>query len=135
MPESGCEICREDQSFLREYALCFGTSFSVRAVDLFAGCGGISYGLSIAAGRLGGALQVELWRFDTDAVALATLAANIPGSAIKLSRVEDLFDGVLGERLTSTERQWQERVAELRHFGGRATVLGVLRPEQPDSAE
>lgn len=111
VPESACDICREDQSFLREYALRFGTTFSVRAVDLFAGCGGISYGLSIAAGRLGGALQVEL-AVDTDAVALATLAANIPGSTIKLSRVEDLFDGVLGERLTPTEKQWQERVAE-----------------------
>lgn len=77
---------------------------AVRAIDLFAGCGGLSLGLEQAAHAANKALEIEL-AVDFEALATAVYSANFPDAKrVATATVESLFDGELGSPLSVTER-------------------------------
>lgn len=80
-----------------------GTGTPLRAVDLFAGCGGLSVGLAEAARALGRPFEPVL-AVDLDATATATYAANFPTAAARCADVADILPGAPGARLTQAER-------------------------------
>jgi DNA (cytosine-5)-methyltransferase 1 len=76
---------------------------SVRVVDLFAGCGGLSIGLAEAARALNRPFE-PLLAVDLDAIATRTYAANFPTAAALCHDVAALLPGRIGTRLTPGER-------------------------------
>lgn len=79
------------------------TRDSVRVVDLFAGCGGLSIGLAEAARALDRPFE-PLLAVDLDAIATRTYAANFPTAAALCHDVAALLPGRIGTRLTPGER-------------------------------
>lgn len=75
---------------------------ALTVVDLFAGCGGLTLGTSIAALNLGLSVDVRL-AVDVEAAASAVYAANFPKARVETASVDDFFDGSLGEGLTDLE--------------------------------
>lgn len=63
---------------------------SLRVVDLFSGCGGLSIGLAEAARALNRSFDPVL-AVDLDAVAAQTYAANFPSATTLTQDVEDVF--------------------------------------------
>ncbi|MCU1499784.1 MAG: putative methyltransferase [Acidimicrobiales bacterium] len=93
----------DDQRFLRRKTRPdAATGGTVAAVDLFAGCGGLSVGLWEAARRQGKVLSVPL-AVDVNPVMASTFRRNIPASRALASRVEELFPGDPGSKLTNLE--------------------------------
>lgn len=76
----------------------------IRLVDLFSGCGGLTLGVAQAAASLGARLRVPL-AVDFEAHAVDVYAANFPQANVKLSTVEQFFDGPLGSGITETEEE------------------------------
>lgn len=103
-----CATCLADQQWLRATdsptlpASDFDTR--LRFADLFAGCGGLSFGLIESAGRLGIAAEVAL-AVERDRTALDVFEANVEVAIPRACDVEDLFDGDLGAALTFSERR------------------------------
>lgn len=84
------------------------------AVDLFCGCGGLTLGLWEACRLTGWQLDIRL-AVDTSAEALKVFCTNF-GCDHKVARTTDaatLFDGSLGEPLTSKERYWKGRTGHV----------------------
>jgi hypothetical protein len=77
----GCDSCARDSGFLRqsERPDYERGSSTVRVVDLFCGCGGLTLGLEEAAHRLGLASEIPL-AVDNDANALAVFGQNFPNA-------------------------------------------------------
>jgi len=73
-------------------------------VDLFAGCGGLTLGVAEAARHLALGLDVRL-AIDADMTARLVYEANFPGARVRHGRVEELFDGRAGNKLTEAERK------------------------------
>jgi DNA (cytosine-5)-methyltransferase 1 len=82
---------------------------TLRLVDLFCGCGGLSLGVAEAARRQGHRVEIPL-AVDNDADAVAVFGANFPTATVEQKRVEELFDGELGAPLTHGERALRERI-------------------------
>ena len=82
---------------------CGASRSSVRVVDLFSGCGGLSIGLAEAARALNRSFEPAL-AVDIDTVAARTYAANFPTAATLCRSVDDVLPGQIGSRLTPTER-------------------------------
>lgn len=76
---------------------------SLRLVDLFAGCGGLTLGAAQAAQSAGVRLDVAL-ALDQDETAIEVYRDNFPTADARAVSVEDLFDGDLGSALTDVER-------------------------------
>lgn len=76
---------------------------SLRAVDLFSGCGGLSIGLAEAARALNRPFEPAL-AVDMNRTAIDTYAANFPTAAARCEDVADLLPGDVGARLTPAER-------------------------------
>lgn len=76
---------------------------SVRVVDLFAGCGGLSIGLAEAARALNRPFE-PLLAVDLDAIATRTYAANFPTAAALCHDVAALLPGRIGTRPAPAER-------------------------------
>ena len=81
---------------------------SVRIVDLFSGCGGLSIGLAEAARALNRSFA-PLLAVDVDVVAAQTYAANFPSASTLCRTVDDVLPGRVGARLTSAERTLASR--------------------------
>jgi DNA (cytosine-5)-methyltransferase 1 len=81
-------------------------------VDLFAGCGGLSFGLVEAARRLNVAAEIAL-AIERDATALAVFKRNLPTIDARAAEVESAFDGELGAALTFTERRLASEVGHV----------------------
>jgi DNA (cytosine-5)-methyltransferase 1 len=103
-----CRLCRDDQEWLRQTetpSRAAPTEGEVlRMADLFAGCGGLSFGLAEAARRHGVAAEVVL-AVEREHHALAVFERNLPTRFAHEDEVESLFDGELGEPLTFQERK------------------------------
>ena len=82
---------------------CGAARSSLRAIDLFSGCGGLSIGLAEAARALGRPFEPVL-AVDVDPIAAHTYAANFPTAATRCDDVAKVLPGELGTRLTSAER-------------------------------
>ena len=79
------------------------TRSSLRVVDLFSGCGGLSIGLAEAARALHRPFEPVL-AVDLDDVAAATYADNFPTATTVCNDVAALLPGAVGARRTSAER-------------------------------
>ena len=91
----------DDHRWLRErpaWPLPLGT---LRAVDLFAGCGGMSFGFEAAAREAGWA--VTGLAIEVDPAIAVVYAKNCPGMHTIAGRVEDFFDGDCGDAVTPRE--------------------------------
>src|SRR5882757_3742278 len=82
---------------------CGASRSSLRVVDLFSGCGGLSIGLAEAARALNRSFEPVL-SVDVDQVATDTYAANFPTAAAVCKDVTAVLPGKVGARLTSAER-------------------------------
>ena len=80
---------------------------SLRVVDLFSGCGGLSIGLAEAARRSGVSTEIPL-AVDIDPVMSRTFLRNHPGSGAIAASVESLFPGEPGDELTGSELALRE---------------------------
>jgi DNA (cytosine-5)-methyltransferase 1 len=111
-----CEVCKADQEWLRQMAAPSGVEAkrenTLRLVDLFAGCGGLSFGLTEAARRHGIAAEVVL-AVERERHALQVFEGNLPTLDAREAEVESVFDGVLGEALTFQERQLARAVGRV----------------------
>lgn len=85
---------------------------SLRVVDLFSGCGGLSIGLAEAARALKRSFEPVL-AVDIDAVAAQTYAANFPTATTLTSNVDDVFPGSIGARRTAAERLLAKRHGDI----------------------
>ncbi|MGY0235069.1 DNA cytosine methyltransferase [Longispora urticae] len=75
---------------------------SLRVVDLFAGCGGLTLGIAQAARKNGVALDVRL-AVDFEAAPTKVFKANFPKANVREGTVESYFDGSLGSTLSDVE--------------------------------
>lgn len=81
---------------------------SITLVDLFAGCGGITLGVSQAAHEHGLATDIAL-AVDFEQTAIDVYRTNFPEARrVELASVEDFFDGTLNEPLTFRETRTRE---------------------------
>lgn len=79
-------------------------------VDLFCGCGGISFGLAEAAARMGVDLDIRL-AVDVDPAALEVFERNV-GGRVSDCPVEALFPGEPGTPATRAERALVDEIGE-----------------------
>ena len=91
---------------------CGASRSSLRVVDLFSGCGGLSIGLAEAARALNRSFEPVL-AVDVDQVAAETYAANFPTAATVCKDVTEVLPGKVGARLTSAERMLSKHHAEI----------------------
>lgn len=85
---------------------------SVRTVDLFSGCGGLTIGLAEAARALNRPFEPTL-AVDIDPVAVETFAANFPTADARCGDVADVLTGAVGTRLTPSERALARKAARI----------------------
>ena len=111
-----CQICAADQAWLRRAEtpaqLASNETQTVRLADLFAGCGGLSFGLAEAARRQGMAAEVAL-AVERDHHALRVFERNLVTVDARQEEVESVFDGELGASLTFRERQLAKSVGRI----------------------
>jgi DNA (cytosine-5)-methyltransferase 1 len=74
----------------------------LRAVDLFAGCGGLTLGVAQAAHKHDAGLDIPL-AVDFNVSAIEVFRSNFPRANAMHGRVEDFFDGDLGSEVTPAE--------------------------------
>jgi len=86
-----------DQSWLRSRTLPepADSRGTVRIVDLFAGCGGLTLGLQEAARALNMGFQAVLAN-DLEISGLRVYERNFPGVRLEHAPIETLFDGDIG---------------------------------------
>lgn len=75
---------------------------TIKAVDLFGGCGGLSLGVAQACRDLEAALDIRL-AADFDADALAVFASNFPKATVVLEDLDKCLNGQTREPLTPEE--------------------------------
>jgi len=100
-----------DQTWLqqREMPPVFNSQGLVRAVDLFAGCGGLSVGVREACRALQLDFEAVL-AVDFDSTVLETYASNFPEASIVCQPIEDLIDGKIGSPLTPKELKLKRKL-------------------------
>jgi DNA (cytosine-5)-methyltransferase 1 len=86
---------------------------SLRVVDLFAGCGGLTLGIAQAAHEHDVSLDVRL-AVDFEAAPAKVFKANFPKANVQVGAVESYFDGDLGAPRTVREA---ETVAMMEEVG------------------
>src|SRR5947207_1348976 len=93
------------------------TSHPLNLVDLFAGCGGLTLGVTEAGRHNGRRVSIRL-AVDLSPFAHAVYSANFPNGKgrNRLCDVSTLFSGGLGDDPTSKERQIQS-------FAGRVDII------------
>lgn len=91
-----------------------GSSKSLRLVDLFCGCGGLTLGVCEAARKRGRRLEIRL-AVDFASEPLKVYRSNYEckTNAVRQADIVTLFSGQLGAPRTSKERYWRGRVGEL----------------------
>lgn len=114
-----CHACDRDWDFLRltERPDYESGPSSLRIVDLFCGCGGLSLGIAEAAREIGLAVEIPL-AVDTDADAISVFQTNFPMATVEKGPVESLFDGELGSALTEKELDVKKKVGRIDILAG-----------------
>jgi DNA (cytosine-5)-methyltransferase 1 len=92
-------------------------SDSLKVVDLFAGCGGISMGIAQAALAADLAIDIKL-AVDLEPAATAVFAANFSKATVKTASVDDFFDGNLGAHLTALEKRTKADAGDIQLLVG-----------------
>ncbi len=82
---------------------------SIRAADIFAGCGGMSLGLVEGARAAGLACEFE-FACEMDAVKAGVYSANLAPSQMHVGEIEQLVDGAVGSTTTLSERSLLNRL-------------------------
>ncbi len=85
---------------------------SLRVVDLFAGCGGLTLGIAQAAHKHDVSLDVRL-AVDFEEAPTKVFKANFPKANVQIGTVESYFDGDLGASLTVQEAETLSAVGEV----------------------
>jgi DNA (cytosine-5)-methyltransferase 1 len=88
------------------------TSGVVRVVDLFAGCGGLSVGITEACR----ALELEAYSVlanDFDSETLEVYGLNFPEARLAHGPIESLLDSDCGEPLSTSERRIRRELGEI----------------------
>ena len=85
--------------------------------DLFAGCGGLTLGVAQAANEAGFGVDIPL-AIDSDEAALDVYGHNFRKASRLVKRLEEVFDGQVGDRLTRSE------VAARRDVGAVHALVG-----------
>jgi DNA (cytosine-5)-methyltransferase 1 len=85
---------------------------TVRVVDLFAGCGGLSVGIREATRALGLRMEAVLAN-DLEAPILGIYGRNFPEAEIVCAPVESLFDGECGSDPTDQEATLRDRLGRI----------------------
>ncbi|MET8724686.1 DNA cytosine methyltransferase [Streptomyces misionensis] len=85
---------------------------SLRVVDLFAGCGGLTLGIAQAARKHDVSIDVRL-AVDFEAAPAKVFKANFPKANVRQGAVESYFDGDLGAPLTAQETETLSMVGEV----------------------
>ena len=88
------------------------TGRRLRTADIFSGCGGMSLGVGEAARSLGMGHEVAL-AIDSNETALGVFRENFRPRVARTEPVEALFDGNVGDALTSSERRWRAEVGPI----------------------
>ena len=103
---STCNACAADLRFLCATGrpAYERAGRSVRIVDLFSGCGGLTLGVAEAARRRGLGTDVVL-AVDSDPTVTDVYGLNFPKAQTRSAPVEELFDGALGARPTVAEER------------------------------
>ena len=91
---------------------CGASRSSLRAVDLFSGCGGLSIGLAEAARALNRPFEPVL-AVDVDPIAAQTYATNFPSADTRCDDVAEVLPGEVGARLTSAERMLTRQLPDV----------------------
>ena len=114
-----CQACERDRAFLtsRLRPPFESGGNRLRVVDLFAGCGGLSLGIALAARGRGLAFDVRL-AVDADPDAVAGYKANFPNSVVRRASVQALFDGELGSDPSAVEAAVRASVGEVDVLAG-----------------
>lgn len=108
-----CEICDADAEFLRSDRPAYEEKRpALRVADLFAGCGGLTLGIAEAARRHGLGIDIRL-AVDSDGDAIDVYTKNFPSATVKKGSVEELFEGKLRAKATSSERTIQREVGRV----------------------
>ena len=83
-----------------------------RLADIFAGCGGLSLGVSQAATDHGWATEVAL-AVDIDPAMTAVYKANFPKADVQTVPVDKIFDGPLSAEPTAAESEIVDRIGKV----------------------
>jgi DNA (cytosine-5)-methyltransferase 1 len=89
-----------------------GRRRTVRSVDLFSGCGGLSIGLAEACRALGMRLK-PLLAVDIDRTALDVYKRNIPVHRAISHPIETILDSEFGEPLSESEERLREELGHV----------------------
>lgn len=110
IPDHLIEVRGDDHAYLRLSAAPDYTTGlrTVKVVDLFSGCGGISLGVREACHALGLGFQAVL-AADFDRDALSTYSANFSPSETLPNALDEKLSVVLGSALTADERELRSR--------------------------
>ena len=109
------EIPEGDYAFLRRKKATLGegkASKTVRLVDLFCGCGGISLGIREACNTLGYNLNIPL-AVDFEKEASDCYAKNFPDSNVKNCDIGELLSAGLGTAYTENEKKLISQVGQV----------------------
>lgn len=112
--DASCSQCRADQRYLRgakRPVKALGTRDDLRAVDLFAGCGGMTLGLEEAARRHGLGLKVAL-AVESDPEVGEIYKLNQPDAKLQAVDAAGLFPGGPGTQLSEAANNLREQVGE-----------------------
>ena len=109
-----CHVCQEDTSTLRSIDVpAADPSWPVMNVaDLFSGCGGLSLGIQRAAHDSEYSLDVRL-ALDSDQIAMNVYRDLFPTATTICKPIEEVLDGEIGSRLTTSEVKLAHQVGRL----------------------
>lgn len=108
------QIFGNEKDFLRlsERPMLPSGSNSVRIVDLFSGCGGITLGCVLAAHDLGRSVEIPL-AVDFDSAAIACYKANFPQAEAQCADITTILESDWQAKLTRRERDLRKRVGRV----------------------